>query len=245
MTCKYTEPKKAEREYREMAKLGRELGIPVPECFLEMEVTFNGKTIHHHKQRSHSWTRNAYNGLFTQLVAKNYNGATFEGGVLSMKYTNGTIYGPNYAGHLLSAINNYAPGNSEGLGTSYRADTGSLVSGIVVGSGNVVESFDGYALQTAIGEGAGAGQLNYSAHLANVKSWDAGTKTWSVDIARYMNNNSGGNITVREVAQYTRGMIYKTFPTLMVGRDVLDPEVVLPNSGQLKVTYTISLTYPV
>jgi hypothetical protein len=114
----------------------------------------------------------------------------------------------------------------------------------VVGSGNTAEDFNGHVLATPIAEGSGSGQLNYSAHLSNVKTWDAGMKTWSVAIARYMNNNSGGNITIREVAQYTRGMIYRTFPTLMVARDVLDPEVVLPNSGQLKVTYTISLTYP-
>lgn len=245
MTCKYTEPSQSEKEYREIAKLGRELGIPVPECFLEMEVTLKGETIHHHKQRSHSWTRNAYNGLFTQLTAKNYNGATFEGGVLTMKYTNGTIYGNNYAGHLISGVSNFAPGDSEGLGSSYRADTGSLTSGIVAGSGNAAEDFNGYALQTPITEGASAGKLNYSVHLTNVKSWDAGAKTWSVAIARYMNNNSGGLITVREVAQYTRGMIYGQFPTLMVGRDVLAPEIALPNAGQLKVTYTILLTFPV
>lgn len=245
MTCKYIEPRPSEKEYRELAKLGRELGIPVPECFLEIKVILKGQILHHYKQRSHSWTRNAYNGLFTQLTAKNYSGATFQGGVITMKYTNGTIYGPNYAGHIISGINNYAPGNSEGLGSSYRADTGSLVSGIVVGSGNAAEDFNGHVLATPIAEGSGAGQLNYSVHLSNVKSWDAGTKTWSVAIARYMNNNSGGNITIREVAQYTRGMIYSQFPTLMVARDVLSPEVVLPNSGQLKVTYTVSLTYPV
>ena len=245
MTCKYIEPKKSEKEYRELAKLGRELGIPVPECYLEIRVTLNSRTLQHYKQRSHSWTRNAYNGLFTQLTAKNYNGSTFEGGVLSMKYTSGTVYGPKYAGTILSSINNYAPGDSERLGTTYRADTGSLICGIVVGSGNTAEDFNGHALAIPIAEGSGAGQLNYAAHLANVKSWDAGTKTWSVAIARYINNNSGSSITIREVAQYTRGMIYKTFPTLMVSRDVLSPEVVLPNSGQLKVTYTISLTYPV
>jgi len=245
MTCKYSEPEKSEQEYQEMARLGRELGIPVPECFLEMKATLKGQTLQHYKQRSHSWTRNAYNGLFTQLTAKNYNGSTFEGGVLSMKYTNGTVYGPNYAGHLLSGIRNFAPGNSEGLGSSYRADTGSLVCGIVVGSGNTAEDFNGYVLAAPIAEGSGSGQLNYSVHLSNVKAWDAGTKAWSVAIARYMNNNSGDNVTIREAAQYTRGMIYRTFPTLMVARDVLDTEVVLPNSGQLKVTYTISLTYPV
>jgi len=245
MTCKYTEPKQTEKEYREMATLGRELGVPVPECFLEMQVTLNGKIVHHHKQRSHSWTRNAYNCLFTQLTAKNFNGSTFEGGVLSMKYSNGTVYGPNYAGSILSGIRNFAPGDSEGLNASYRADTGNLTSGIIVGSGNNPEDFNGYNLQTPITEGASAGKLNYAAHLANVRTWDAGTKTMSVAIARYMNNNSGGDVTIREVGQFTRGMLYAQFPTLMVGRDVLSPEVILPNSGQLKVTYTIALIYPV
>ena len=60
-----------ERKYQQLQKLGQELKIPTFEAFLEFEVRDgNGKTIHHHRQRSHSWVRNAYNHLFCQVAAK-------------------------------------------------------------------------------------------------------------------------------------------------------------------------------
>ena len=58
-----------ERKYRQLKKLGQELRIPIPEAFWELEVRDkDGKVIQRHKQRSHSWVRNAYNFLFSELA---------------------------------------------------------------------------------------------------------------------------------------------------------------------------------
>ncbi len=242
MAYKYVEPKESEKEYRELAKLGLELGIPIPECFLEMEVTLHGKTLVHTKQRSHSWVRNAYNILFGQLTGKNTDN-TFGAGHVSFKATNGDMTFNNYS-FVVGAISNYAPGSMESFDVAYRADTGNITSGIVVGSDNTPESFESFCLGATIGEGSGAGRLSYSAHLPNVRNYDAGTKTMSVAVARFMNNNSGNNITVREVAQIANILNYKYRKPFLVSRDLVTPEILIPNAGQLRVTYTYALTFP-
>ena len=90
----YIEPPESERKYRRLAALGRELGVPVPQVFLEMQVTMpDGRVVHHHKQRSHSWVRNAYNMMFSQLAAVDIPDSTYAASKLSIKETDGSIEG--------------------------------------------------------------------------------------------------------------------------------------------------------
>ena len=117
--------------------------------------------------------------------------------------------------------------------------------GILVGSGTSAESFEDYVLQTLIAEGTGAGQLNYVATDVPTKSYVAGTKTWTITWIRYMNNNSGGDVSVNEVALVTRGEIAGLSNVRWaMSRDKLGATVTIPNTGQLKVTYSLSLTFP-
>lgn len=74
--------------------------------------------------------------------------------------------------------------------------------GIVVGTGTGAESNSDYALGTLIAHGVGAGQLSYGS-----TSWvDAQVIGVNVDlqILRALVNNSGGEITIEEVAIYAR-----------------------------------------
>ena len=245
----FIEPPAQERKYRQLAKLGAELGIPITECFLEMQVTLpDGKVIHHHKQRSHSWTRWAYNVLFTQICGKDADETTYTAGRLGIRGTDGN--GKGAAGPWAYA---YASGNSgdqsirtsEGTSWGYRAAGGIATKGIVVGTGNTAESFESYALATPIANGVGAGQMSYVLSEAMNESYDAGTKTKTNTLLRYINNNSGGEITVAEVGLIAQvNGPYSHQPMALISRDVLNPVVVVPNSGQLKITYTISLVYP-
>src|SRR3989304_5814245 len=91
-----------------------------------------------------------------------------------------------------------------------------------------------------------AGQLAYSVTDAPAITWTGGTLTFKVDWVRYFNNNSGAPITVWEVGLvceggYTGGTGTQLW---MNARDVLGASVSVPNGGQLKVTYSISLVYP-
>ena len=112
--------------------------------------------------------------------------------------------------------------------------------GIVVGTGALAEDFERYALASQIANGNGSGQLAYAASEAPVVSTIDTTKR--TQWVRYFNNNSGAAITVNEVGLiiyfFYQGGNYLTDRSLIAGG------VEVPNTGQLKVTYTIELTYP-
>jgi hypothetical protein len=100
-------------------------------------------------------------------------------------------------------------------------------------------------LQTKIANGVGAGQLSYIEQVGHAIAYNAGTRVLSNAMVRYFNNNSGNDIEVNEVAlvvnQPQGGTVYGKW---VQARDKLASTVTVPNTGQLKVTYTIQLTYP-
>jgi hypothetical protein len=231
-----------EQRYEQLRRLGQELHVPVPEAFWALEVRDkDGRVIQRHRQRSHSWTRNAYNAMFCQLAGKNASDATFEAGKVSGKDTGGVIrslpraLGTDYTG----SCEVLTPGSGHG----YRGAAASDATGIVVGSGTAAESFEDYALQTLIANGTGAGQLSYVASEAHAVSYDTVTRVLKNELVRYFNNNSGGDVAVNEagIIFYTQYNGYR----YMYSRDRLATTVTVPDTGQLKVTYTIQLTYPV
>jgi len=228
---------KEERKYEELNKLGQELGIPIFEAFLELEVrNKDGKLIQGHKQRSHSWVRNAFNLMFTQLAARAAGDSTFGAGLLSARGTDGTV-------RWGAAIEIEAFGVDH-PDFGYRAPAAVTTKGILVGSGTAAESFEDFRLQTPIAEGAGAGQLNHVASEPSSITWDSVGRVFRNAFARFFNNNSGGSITVNEVGLVGRLTLGGFHINALVSRDVLPTTVTVPNTGQLRVTYTISLTYP-
>lgn len=225
-----------EKESQQLRKLSQELKIPVFEAWLEMEVKMpDGKVVHHHRQRSHSWNRNAYNVMAASLMSINRSDAIYGAGYINNK----DIAGAVYSGAIFLIQNN--PQNVETAGVGYVGAAGTA-TGIVVGSGAGAENFEDFALGTLIANGVGAGQLSYVAGDVPVKSYVAGTKTYSTVYVRYFNNNSGGNVSVNEVGIYNYHQ--NAGKTWMDVRDKLASTVTIPNTGQLKVTYTIQLTYP-
>lgn len=228
-----------EQQYERLRKLGQELHLPIPEHFITLEVfDKDGKLIQKHHQRSHSWNRNAYNLMFSQLAGKDCDDAgVFEGGKLSLKRTSAGIWSDDKPASLCYDTDVTVDSTAQG----YRATAGNDEWGILVGSGTDAESFEDYALQTLVIEGAGAGQLNYAQSEAHDISWDGGIKVLKNALVRYFNNNSGGDVSVSEV-----GLGFKGVGTwcYLNSRDKLALTMTVPDTGQLKVTYTIQLTYP-
>ncbi len=229
---------KEEREYEELRKMGQRLHIPIPEAFWELEVRDrDGNVIQTLKQRSHSWTRNAYNHLFCEMAAKNVSDNTFGGGKLSGKNTAGTV---KFAAREFchATMNLDLADATDGILTL----AGNINKGILVGSGINAESFEDFVLQTPIGEGAGAGQLNVAASELHAITY-VGLVLKDTQI-RYFNNNSAGNVSVNEVCIVDGISIAGVKWLFLVSRDKLGATVTVPTTGQLKVTYTIQLTYP-
>jgi hypothetical protein len=230
-----------ETQYEELRKLGQRLHVPIPEAYWECEVRDrNGKIIQRLRQHSHSWVRNAYNAMFCQLAGKDASDTTFGAGKISGKDTGGTVRTLSRA--LGTDYNSSCDGLTPGSGHGYRGSAASDTTGIVVGSGTAPESFEDYALQTLISNGTGAGQLSYVASEAHAVSYDAMARVLRNSLARFFNNNSGGDVNVNEVGIifYTQYNGYR----YLYSRDKLATTVTVPNTGQLKVTYTVQLTYP-
>ncbi|GAJ05195.1 unnamed protein product, partial [marine sediment metagenome] len=161
--------------------------------------------------------------------------STFGAGKLSLKQTSGAVlYGYGYSIAITASYEQVTMG--------YMASAAVNSNGIQVGSGTNAESFEDYALQTLIAEGAGAGQLNYAASLAPTKGYAA--LVFTIAWVRYMNNNSGGNVDVNEVSLVHWGGKTGAKTLQLMARDHLPATVTVPDTGQLKVTYTIQLTYP-
>jgi len=234
---------KEEKKYQRLRKLGQELHIPIPEAFWELEVfDKDGRLIHAHRQRSHSWVRNAYNLMFGQLAAKDLDDAGLWGaGYISMKDTGGSIRAGDGNG-----IYNPTNVSTDGTDWGYRGPAGNDDYGILVGSGTDAESFEDYKLQTQIAEGSGAGQLNHAQSGPHNLTYNAGTKVLGNTLVRYFNNNSGGDVDINEVGLFCRAYYVGGGSPAYYGlcRDKLASTVTVPDTGQLKVTYTIQLTYP-
>lgn len=230
-----------EKKYEQLRRLGQELHIPIPEHFLELEVTDkNGKVIQTLKQRSHSWQRNAYNLLLSEMAAKNLDDAgVFGAGLLSMKDTSAAIKDGAYGGYVWNNA-----GAFETVGYGARAGAAITLFGIQVGSDATAWDFEQFKLLVQIAEGTAPGALNHVAMNVPTKSWAAPvfTITW----IRYLNNNTAppGDVLVKEVGLVYSVGISGAFYYMMMSRDKLGATVTIPNTGQLKVTYTIQLSYP-
>jgi len=228
---------KEEQEYKQLRELGQKLHIPIPEHFIELEVfDKDGKLIQKHRQRSHSWVRNAYNTMFSQLALKDGDDAAFGAGKLNFKNTAAAVINAASAVGIDTSASMDAAGDK-----GYIALATSITNGILVGSGTNAEDFEDYVLQTPMAEGNGAGELNHVQSQPHSISYAA--LTLKDELVRYFNNNSGGNIDVNEVALVIGSMSNLVHHCLMC-RDKLASTVTVPDTGQLKVTYTIQLTYP-
>lgn len=223
--------------YEQLRKLGQRLHIPIPEAFWELEVRDgNGKVIRCLKQRSHSWVRNAYNVIFSMLAGKDGDDATFEAGKLNLKRTDGVIYSGSYP------LQYYQRATIDATSQGYRGPAGQDEWGILLGSGTNPESFEDYGLQTKIADGTGAGQLSYIESEPHSITYEPATLSLKNTLVRYFNNNSGGDIDVNEVGLAANSLGTMNWRFLMA-RDKLTSTVTVPNTGQLKVTYTVQLSY--
>ena len=133
-------------------------------------------------------------------------------------------------------------GNSSrtrGNGRAFQcaAAAADLTKGIVVGTGTTAIAMSDYVLTTPITEGVGAGQLNYQAMVFAALSTSGTSRL--ITITRSLQNNSGGNITLGEVALYGKTFDTSAYQTFCLAHDLLTLTI---NTGQAKtITYTATL----
>jgi len=228
---------KEEQKFEQLKRLGQELHVPIPEVFIKLEVFKDGKLVQKNYQRSHSWVRNAYNLLFTQVAGKNADDDAFEAGKLSGKDTGGNI------GHGEHPITIGTDGDAMNYG--YRAPSGEDGWGILPGYGDTAESFEDYVLANPVIEGTTDDGHHMSFAESELHAISYAALVLTNTLIRYFNNNEATNsVDVKEVCLAFKTSFPVGTPTYLSARDVLASTVTVPPTGQLKVTYEIQLTYP-
>jgi hypothetical protein len=112
-----------------------------------------------------------------------------------------------------------------------NAGAGVTSYGIVVGSSDTPVTRDDYKLGSQIAHGSGTGQLMYGA-----VSIDAPTTYgtgYLTRVIRVFTNNSGADITVKEIGVY----YYNIYHYFCMIRDVLTTPVTIPNGYSWTVRY--------
>ena len=211
--------------------------MPPVKAFLTLE-TFNpdGSKDTDYRRLSRTWTRNAYNYLCMAVmgIPLSAGGASFGAGKIPMKDTGGTTR--TSATEIL-----YPHGD---LPAAFIGTAGLVTKGIIVGIGTGAEDFEGYALGTPVAHGTGSGQLSYGAQSNAIVTYDAGTKVLTAVHSRYMDNNSGGTISVAETAWYFQLSASGNPYYFMLTRDLLGSAVDMLATQRLTVSYTMTMTFP-
>lgn len=166
-------------------------------------------------RESHTWVRNTYNACFGLLAGVAAADSTFGDGYINRKSTSGTV-GSALTRPIVTGV--------------WTAPAGGVTSGIVVGTSATAWTFEDFKLGTLIAHGNGASQLSYTLGTVATDAWAGDVIT--ITGTRTLNNNSGGTITIAEVALYNSSAMFT--------RDVLTSTVDVADTGQLVVTYQIT-----
>jgi hypothetical protein len=113
---------------------------------------------------------------------------------------------------------------------------------IVVGSGTAKPSINDTALESQIGNGTGAGQLQYGTDSLTIPITNLNNNSASFTWSKSFTNGSGGNVTVAEVGAYMSTNNGGNPASYFILHDLLPSPITLANTQVLTVVYTITIT---
>ena len=124
---------------------------------------------------------------------------------------------------------------SSGFVWNASSAAGTIVNGLVVGTGTNAVTIDDYKLQTLIAHGSTTGKLQYGASTVSLPSFT--TTVGSIILTRVFSNNSSGSITINEIGIYN---IMGNNYYFCIARDIPTP-IILAIGEQLTLNYTIGV----
>ena len=228
---------KLRQEYQDLCF---DLHLPCPSAYWTLETSIKNKIIETKRQPAGSWTRNFWNWMASTQLSLNANStSSFGAGYLSWKDTaNGILGNVNLGLCVVYDVYTYLTLNSYG----YRAGVVTTF-GILAGTDATAFSIENYKMGTLIANGTGAGQFSYQGMNIPTWTWTAGILTMNTNWFRYMNNNSGADITVEEIGMIGQCVINTSVFYALFERHVTGG-LVVPNTAQLKCEYDIKMVYP-
>lgn len=241
--------KPTEKDYEELERLGAKLHIATPTAKwgFKLEKQDSGEVLYETTERAHSWVRNAYTMLISNMCADGVTQNSYGTGVLGIKSTGATAWQAANGAYSISpsvSVNSGATNALRYPGNGFVGAAGSTTNGIVIGTGTAAYSFDDYKLASMVSNGNGTGQMAYSAGTG-VDNWDSTNKIYTSSFVRIINNNSGADIVINEV-----GIIMNTYSPagyyyncLMV-RDLLETPITVPTDSKLTITYNMQTLFP-
>ena len=190
----------------------------------------NGKVVKRFKRKSESWLR-GFIAILRACLLQRYGTA-----VSAQNITDET-------GTARGFPDTYAP---SGYVTSYlpccNGDTGDTSQGIVVGSSDTDNTLTTYALGSKISHGTGSGQLLYSAMTFEDIVNPSGN-ILQFRMTRVFTNNSGADITVKEMGLLAKGKDNSDNPrSFLIARDVLSTPITIPDGYSLTLRYIVKIT---
>jgi hypothetical protein len=210
----------------------------LPNLFIGLKVQDrDGKVLTDRYEEGHSWVRNAWNAFTTSMLGitgYGSDGNFLAPGEMNAKNTGRDVYYGNNPFNF-SYLTDYA---GDGF---YNSTLGNSDFGVVVGTNPNGYPFyiNSHDLHARIVSGVGAGQLIYGAMKQPVWDYNTITKKWKNTITRVFNNNSGADITIREVGLIYNSYVFSGQGKYLFAHDILSAGVVVPNGAQLTVTYEI------
>ena len=130
----------------------------------------------------------------------------------------------------------FTPDQIVASGSSMLAPAGQDGYGLVVGSGDTPVSLNDYDLDSKIPHGTGSGQLSYG---DSSKYDETSGNTTSHGVQRSFDNNSGADITIREIGLIATINIGGQNINVLLLRDVIS-DTTVPNGGRVTVKYWIT-----
>ncbi|MCD6132244.1 MAG: hypothetical protein J7J61_09105 [Candidatus Hydrothermae bacterium] len=189
----------------------------------------NGQLLQSIKHKSRSFLKQFIQFIEAMTRQANTTGTDITG-------TARTIYGSS--GYSPARNLFCTPGAAHGYADSQRVRGRGDEVGIVVGSGTTAVAPDDYKLETQIAHGTGTGQLIYLG--CGLKPVVVSAPDAYMDLVRFFENQSGGDVTINEVGIYAvDGYDYYQF---CICRDVLATSVTVANGELLKVRYRIKVS---
>jgi len=198
----------------------------------------DGNEVWYKDGEAHTFVRNMHNVIATQIldIAPNgANGATDTSdehglGSLTLVDVTGTSQGTVASPYDVGAA---------ARGQGYYGPVGNSTHGLVVGTGTSEFSFESFALGTPVISGSAAGEMAYSSAENAVVTFDSNSSRYSVNYARFFNNNTTASIVVAEIGMVSE-MVNPNAAEVLICRDALSTTLTVTAGGQLKVTYTFT-----